>query len=179
MGARIQAGAAARHRAADGMDELERHEAADPSAVRQQGGGDRLLRAPRHPVPGIRAQRAGAPHHRLRRQFCFQPTDPLDALAEPIGALTLAVQDDSHGYGRGTWFWARRIACHTRSGVAGISTWSMPSGTSASTMAFITAASAPTVPASPAPFAPSGLAAVMISLFRHRKLGQVAARGMA
>ena len=44
-----------------------------------------------------------------------------------------------------------------RSGVSGISICLMPSGDSASSAAFMTTGSAPTVPASPAPLAPSGL----------------------
>src|SRR5436853_6393225 len=49
------------------------------------------------------------------------------------------------------------IACHTRSGLAGMSKWLMPSGRSASTMAFITEVIDPAHPASPQPFAPTGL----------------------
>ena len=49
------------------------------------------------------------------------------------------------------------IACHTRSGVAGIGTSLTPRARSASTMALITVGVAPTVPDSPAPFTPIGL----------------------
>jgi integron integrase len=52
---------------------------------------------------------------------------------------------------------ARRNASHTRRGVAGMSRWCTPRGLSASRMAFITAGGAPTQPASPMPFTPSGL----------------------
>src|SRR5262249_43202210 len=55
---------------------------------------------------------------------------------------------------------AAEIVRHRRSGVAGISTWRMPSGESASTSAFATAGIAPTQPASPAPLTPSGLVLV-------------------
>src|SRR5437764_780725 len=48
-------------------------------------------------------------------------------------------------------------ACHTRSGLAGMSKWLIPSGLRASTMAFITEVIDPAQPASPQPFAPSGL----------------------
>src|SRR5882762_5151998 len=46
-------------------------------------------------------------------------------------------------------------AFRIRSGVKGIAVTRAPSGASASLMAFITAAGAPAVPASPTPFAPS------------------------
>ena len=52
---------------------------------------------------------------------------------------------------------ASRIACQTRSLVAGMSSSRTPSGASACMIAIITAGSAPTQPASPAPLAPSGL----------------------
>src|SRR2546430_12071769 len=52
---------------------------------------------------------------------------------------------------------ARIIACHTRCGVAGISRSVTPSGASASSSAPTTAAGAAIAPASPQPFAPSGL----------------------
>src|SRR6185436_20066626 len=52
---------------------------------------------------------------------------------------------------------AFRIASQTRCGLAGISKWLMPSGRSASTTAFIADVIAPAHPASPQPFAPSGL----------------------
>src|SRR5438034_10296442 len=51
---------------------------------------------------------------------------------------------------------ARLIACHTRSGVAGISMRSIPSGDSASMTALITVGGAPMVPDSPMPLTPSG-----------------------
>ena len=74
---------------------------------------------------------------------------------------------------------ASRIACHTRSGVAGMSRWRTPSGASASITAFITAGRAPTVPASPAPLAPSRLAAVGTGLLPMTRSGSVSARGIA
>src|SRR3546814_16460322 len=46
---------------------------------------------------------------------------------------------------------------HTFCGVAGMSTWVMPAGSSASASAFIVAGAEPTAPASPAPLTPSGL----------------------
>src|SRR5437016_4847618 len=51
---------------------------------------------------------------------------------------------------------APRIACHTRSGVAGMSMWRMPYSDSASMSAFMTEGRAPAQPASPQPLAPSG-----------------------
>src|SRR5690348_11421114 len=50
-----------------------------------------------------------------------------------------------------------RQACHTLSGVAGMSSPAPASPGIASAMAFMTAASAPVVPASPAPLMPSAL----------------------
>ena len=48
------------------------------------------------------------------------------------------------------------IACHTVSGVAGMSMCLMPNSDSASAIAFITEVSAPAQPASPHPLTPSG-----------------------
>lgn len=55
VGARLRAGDAARDRAPDGLDRVERHEAGVAFAFRQQGRGGRLLRAPRHSLSGVRA----------------------------------------------------------------------------------------------------------------------------
>ena len=55
-------------------------------------------------------------------------------------------------------------ACQIFCGVAGIWTYSAPACAMASFTAFMTAASAPTVPASPAPLTPSGLMAVGTTL---------------
>jgi len=49
------------------------------------------------------------------------------------------------------------MAFQTLSGLAGMSKWLIPSGRSASTIAFITEVIDPAQPASPQPFAPSGL----------------------
>src|SRR4051812_16271563 len=70
------------------------------------------------------------------------------------------------------------IARHTRSGVAGMSMCVMPSGESASTTAFMIAARAPTLPASPAPFAPSGLVFVGTGWFSRSNEHMSDARGM-
>jgi len=70
------------------------------------------------------------------------------------------------------------MASHTRSEVAGMSISTMPSGANASTTAFMIAAGAPMVPASPQPLAPSGLcvqSVVLVSSLNGRKLS---ARGM-
>ena len=75
-------------------------------------------------------------------------------------------------------YFAEWIACHTRSGVAGMSKRVMPRGFSASSIAFIITASAPVVPASPPPFTPSGLPLVMTSLFSTLNSGNMSARGM-
>ena len=53
--------------------------------------------------------------------------------------------------------WRACASRHTFSGVAGMSTWRTPCPLSASTSALITAAGAPTEPASPQPFTPIAL----------------------
>lgn len=53
---------------------------------------------------------------------------------------------------------AASMACHTLSGVAGMSIWQISSGTSAFTTAFMTEPRAPAHLASPQPFTPRGLA---------------------
>lgn len=70
------------------------------------------------------------------------------------------------------------IALQTRSGVAGMSKCRIPSGASASLIAFIAAPRAPTVPASPTPFAPSGFTAVGTSRVASRNSGYSSARGI-
>ena len=71
------------------------------------------------------------------------------------------------------------MACHTRSGVAGISRSVTPTGASAFMIAFISDGMAPTVPASPAPFTPSGLRWVGTSLLATSKALKLSARGIA
>ena len=71
------------------------------------------------------------------------------------------------------------MARQTRSLVAGMSRSRTPSGASASITAFMTAGSAPTVPASPAPLAPSGLSLVGTGLLSMCMSRNVSARGMA
>src|SRR5712691_6307160 len=71
------------------------------------------------------------------------------------------------------------IARHSRSGVAGISTWRMPRCESASTSALATAGMAPTHPASPAPFTPSGLVLVGTGLLLTSTALRSVARGIA
>ena len=73
---------------------------------------------------------------------------------------------------------AELIARQTRSGVTGMSRWRTPSGASASLTAFMSAGSAPTVPASPTPLAPSGLTLVTTSCESTVKSGRSSARGM-
>src|SRR5262249_59108072 len=73
------------------------------------------------------------------------------------------------------WLMAR----HSRSGVAGISTWRMPRCESASTSALATAGMAPTQPASPAPFTPSGLVLVGTGLLLTSMALRSVARGIA
>src|SRR5579859_1556391 len=71
------------------------------------------------------------------------------------------------------------IACQTRSLVAGISSVRTPSGASAFRIAIMVAGMAPTVPASPAPFAPNRLVAVGTGLLLIAMLHIVSARGIA
>jgi hypothetical protein len=69
---------------------------------------------------------------------------------------------------------------HTRRGVAGISMWRNPTRRwRASTIALMTAGGAPTAPASPAPFTPSGLAVEGTLWVEKAKNGTSSARGMA
>ena len=65
-----------------------------------------------------------------------------------------------------------------RAGVAGISMCVMPSGASASQTALMVAASEPTVPASPTPFAPSEFTLVGTSRVRIVMFGRSCARGI-
>src|SRR5215471_1253717 len=76
------------------------------------------------------------------------------------------------------YFFASSIARQTLSDVAGMATSLTPSGASASMMAFITTGMAPTVPASPAPLAPSGLYLVGTGFDLISMLGTMSARGM-
>ncbi len=71
------------------------------------------------------------------------------------------------------------MARQTFSAVAGITMSRTPSGASASITAFITTGMAPTVPASPAPLAPSGLYLVGTGLDFTSTLHIVSARGIA
>src|SRR5215467_6603802 len=72
---------------------------------------------------------------------------------------------------------ASRIACQMCSLVAGMWRSFTPSGASASTTALTIAGSAPTVPASPAPLAPSGLRLVGTGFEVISMYGIASARG--
>jgi hypothetical protein len=63
------------------------------------------------------------------------------------------------------------MARHTRSGLAGMSTWRTPRWPSASTTADCTAGVDPIVPLSPIPLAPSGFTVVGVSIATSSKLG--------
>src|SRR5262245_19647820 len=80
MGAGLRARGAAPDRAAHGLDQLRRHEAAAPPVIRHRGGGGRLLRAPRHSVPGVRGQGTQPPHHGVCRQLRLHAPRTVDAL---------------------------------------------------------------------------------------------------
>src|SRR6266566_491691 len=67
------------------------------------------------------------------------------------------------------------MACHTRSGVAGISSLLLPI---ASVMALMTAAEAPIAPASPQPLTPSGLPGHSVVVCDSLNDGRSSARGM-
>src|SRR5215217_6985203 len=71
------------------------------------------------------------------------------------------------------------IARHTRSGVSGMSRCRMPSGASASMTAFTTAGADAIVPVSPAPFTPSGLTSVGVSVRSSSRGGNHSAFGTA
>src|ERR1700688_2761571 len=68
------------------------------------------------------------------------------------------------------------MACHTRSGVAGISSRLLPI---ASVMALMTAADAPIAPASPQPLTPSGLPGHSVVVWSNLNDGRWWGRGMA
>src|SRR5271169_276273 len=68
------------------------------------------------------------------------------------------------------------IACHTRSGVAGISSLLLPI---ASVMALMTAAEAPIAPASPQPLTPRGLPGHSVVVWFKLNDGRSSARGIA
>src|SRR5215472_10509614 len=76
------------------------------------------------------------------------------------------------------WF-AAWIALHTRCGVAGMSMLFTPTAESASCTAFMSAAGAPIAPASPQPFAPSGLCVQGVTLVATLNDGRSSARGIA
>src|SRR6476661_8097063 len=80
LAVRIRAGKAARGRAADGLDELERHEIAGAALLCDEGRGDRLCRAQRHCLQSGRAAADRAPHHAICRQFQAEPRAAVDAL---------------------------------------------------------------------------------------------------
>src|ERR1700726_410405 len=67
------------------------------------------------------------------------------------------------------------MACHTRSGGAGISSLLLPI---ASVMALMTAADAPIAPASPQPLTPSGLPGHSVVVWLSLNDGRSSARGM-
>ena len=73
----------------------------------------------------------------------------------------------------------RRSACQIRCGVAGISKCRTPAERSASTTAFISAGSEPVTPASPTPFAPSGLSSRGHRVLEQLQAGHSPARGIA
>src|SRR5215475_2031906 len=70
-------------------------------------------------------------------------------------------------------------ASHTRLGVAGISTCLTPFSCRASMIALITAGGAPTAPASPAPFTPSGLGLQGVLRVSNEIFKRLSARGIA
>ena len=70
-----------------------------------------------------------------------------------------------------------RIACQTRSGVAGMSRSRTPKGARASITAFMTAGVAAMVPVSPTPFTPIGLVGLGVTVRPTSMLGTSAAEG--
>src|SRR5690606_19800975 len=69
------------------------------------------------------------------------------------------------------------MACHTRSGVSGMSTWRTPRWRNASTTAFCTAGGPPMVPDSAMPLNPKGLLGDGVSVSVHSNDGMSAAVG--
>ena len=74
---------------------------------------------------------------------------------------------------------AARNAAHTRCADAGMSSRRTPAGRSASSTAFIAAGNDPVVPASPAPFTPSGLFGDGTGRSIKVMLGSISACGIA
>src|SRR5216683_6997381 len=101
------------------------------------------------------------------------PDRPIGDHAPPAQTTNTLTHEQLALRGRALW-----IACHTRSGVAGIGTSWTPSGASASRMAFITVGVAATVPPSPTPLIPSGLDLLGTGLKSTVIAGSVSARGM-
>src|SRR5580704_610839 len=87
MAARLRTGTAAGDRAADGLDQLRRHEAAAHPSLRHQGGRCGVLRTRGHPLSGVRTEGASPPANRLRRQFCVPARRALDPLSVGVGTL--------------------------------------------------------------------------------------------
>src|SRR5215472_6051448 len=136
---------------------------------------------------GVAVGEVPYPHlSHTREELCIEgqrvgrPAD-IDPVADEIagGEVDVARPPDK-GFGAffHEWLRASRIACQIRAGVAGISRLLTPSGDSASITALTIAGSAPTVPASPAPLAPSGLRLVGTGLEWISMSGIVSARGM-
>jgi hypothetical protein len=100
-----------------------------------------------------------------RAEYRLRPVGAADDQAyyasDLADAVKTARQWDGVAKWQGAQLWgyarASRIACQTRALVAGMPRLLIPSGLSASTTALTIAGNAPTVPAWPAPFAPSGL----------------------
>src|SRR5580658_1325179 len=118
--------------------------------------------------------------HAAGQQFRF--VVGADHLGGVGDALRLVVLKVMHGwslpYSAALGMLCAAIARHTRSDVAGISRSLMPSGASAFTTAFITAAGAPMAPASPQPLTPSGLCVQGVPWVATVKDGNRSARGM-
>src|SRR2546427_7667726 len=134
---------------------------------------------------GVRARRTG-PHDVVDRpELVVADRDRQPAVLRPGVAEDqvegLVVEGLAHVAppARRPFVFAPWMACHTRSAVAGMSSCRTPTGASASMTAFMTAGSAPTVPASPAPLAPSGLSFVGTGLLSMCMSGNVSPRGSA
>src|SRR5437764_13818094 len=118
--------------------------------------------------------------HRFRHgRACFRPPTSFDVHPKKVVDAGVKPGLPSEATSPSHFACPPFIARQSRSGVAGISMWRTPSGESASTSALATAGSAPTQPASPAPFTPSGLVLVGTGLLLTSTALTSVARGIA
>src|SRR5215831_924617 len=132
---------------------------------------DRLrLREPQLHHRQERVPAGQRPHAAVDRQ-------QLDRLVEAGRPVVRELRWTLCVHGGSSQLLAASIARHTRSGVNGMSTFLIPSGASASITAFTTAGVEAIVPVSPAPFTPSGLTSVGVTVRSSSITGTKSALG--